>query len=239
MTAPRASFDENEGHFRDQGMNDRPAYPLVNLYLSSENGCADVTVIEFNRPEWGGALKMKELRRGNGLFYAHHGEDGYAALFTKKGADRVPLWFVAKEDDTFTIKWNTANGEFLSLYLIDNLTGVTYDMLANDSYTFQGHEGDYPSRFLIVFELLEEDPEEPDEPEVDDDESQFFAFFDGSQWVVTGDGVLDLIDVYGHVLWRDRVNGQCRLPLSDVASGVYLMRLTNNKGSKVQKIVVY
>ncbi len=239
MTAPRASFDENEGHFRDQGMNDRPAYPLVNLYLSSENGCADVTVIEFNRPEWGGAMKMKELRRGNGLFYAHHGEDGYAALFTKKGADRVPLWFVAKEDDTFTIKWNTANGEFLSLYLIDNLTGVTYDMLANDSYTFQGHEGDYPSRFLIVFELLEEDPEEPEEPEVDDDESQFFAFFDGSQWVVTGDGVLDLIDVYGHVLWRDRVNGQCRVPLSEVASGVYLMRLTNNKGSKVQKIIVY
>ena len=68
--------DINESHFREWERN----YPLVNLYLSSDKGCADVTVIEFDRPEWGGATKLKELRVGNGQFYAHHGDNNYAAL---------------------------------------------------------------------------------------------------------------------------------------------------------------
>ena len=175
MIVTRSQFDtQNEGLFRGTYVidDDRPTYPLVNLYLSSHNGCADVTVIEFERPEWSGALKMKELRQGNGLFYAQHDNTHYAALFAEKGAERVPLWFEAKEDDIFTIKWKTANGDFLSMYLVDNLTGTTYDMLANDSYTFQGHVGDYPSRFYIVFKLYEEpdDPEEPEEPETPEGE---------------------------------------------------------------------
>ena len=228
-----------DGHFRGGSWNDyRPAYPLVNLYLSSRHGCADVTVIEFERPEWGGASKMKELRQGNGLFYAQHDNTLYAALFTEKGAERVPLWFEAKEDDIFTIKWNTANGDFLSMYLIDNIKGVTCDMLINDSYTFEGSTRDYPSRFQIVFRL-DDDLEEPDEPEEpEDDDGQNFAFFDGSQWVVTGDGMLDFIDLHGHILSRYDVHGQRRVSLPVVASGMYLFRLSNSEEVKVQKIIV-
>ena len=228
-----------DGHFRGGNWNDdRPAYPLVNLYLSSRHGCADVTVIEFERPEWGGASKMKELRQGNGLFYAQHDNTHYAALFTEKGAERVPLWFEAKEDDIFTIKWNTANGDFLSMYLIDNIKGVTRDMLINDSYTFEGSTRDYPSRFQIVFRL-DDDLEEPDEPEEpEDDDGQNFAFFDGSQWVVTGDGMLDFIDLHGHILSRYDVHGQRRVSLPVVASGMYLFRLSNSEEVKLQKIIV-
>ena len=229
-----------DGHFRGGNWNDdRPAYPLVNLYLSSRHGCADVTVIEFERPEWGGASKMKELRQGNGLFYAQHDNTLYAALFTEKGAERVPLWFEAKEDDIFTIKWNTANGDFLSMYLIDNIKGVTCDMLINDSYTFEGSTRDYPSRFQIVFRL-DDDLEEPDEPEEpEDDDGQNFAFFDGSQWVVTGDGMLDFIDLQGRVLWHTRLSGgQSRVSLPRVASSMYLFRLSNSKEVKLQKIIV-
>ena len=207
-----------------------PNYPLVNLYLSSENGCRDVTVIEFHRPEWGGAIKLKELRVGNGIFYGHHGDDNYAALFVKEGAKKVPLWFEAKETDIYTIAWKTANGDFPSMYLVDNLTGVKYDMVENHSYTFQGHRNDYWSRFYITFSLDEEEPESDD---------NFSVFFDGSQWVVTGDGDLEVIDVLGHVLKRVRVSGgQNRISLPNVAAGVYLMRLTNRKQSKVLKVIV-
>ena len=213
-------------HFRSE----QPAYPLVNLYLSSDKGCADVTVIEFERPEWGGATKLKELRVGNGLFYAHHDNDFYAACFAQEGTDRVPLWFEAKEDDIFTIKWNTANGDFHSMYLIDNITGIQYDMLRNDTYTFEGHKNDYWSRFLIVFDVTD----------VDENHSHdLFVFFDGSEWVVTGEGDLEFIDVLGHVLMRTHVNdGQSRVRLPKVASGMYLMRLTNGDACKTQKVFV-
>jgi hypothetical protein len=228
-----------DGHFRGSSWDDdRPAYPLVNLYLSSRHGCADVTVIEFERPEWNGALKMKELRQGNGLFYAQHDNTHYAALFAEKGVERVPLWFEAKEDDIFTIKWKTANGDFLSMYLVDNLTGTTYDMLANDSYTFQGHVGDYPSRFYIVFKLYEE-PDDPEEPEEPEGEGNSFVFFDGSEWVVTGDGMLDFIDVQGRILWHSRLSGgQSRVSVPLVAAGVYMFRLTNGEEVKMQKVIV-
>ena len=217
----------DDGHFRDEHID----YPLVNLYLSSDQGCADVTVIELERPEWGGARKLKELRVGDGLFYAHHEGTYYAALFAEHGVDRVPLWFEAKEDDIFTINWNTANGEFNSMYLIDNIAGVQYDMLRNDSYTFEGHKGDYPSRFLIVFNVTGVD-------EFDDEGENPFVIHNGSEWIVTGDGLLQFIDVNGQVLWQDRVSGQRRVSLPLVADGPYLFRLTNSKETKVQKVII-
>ncbi len=222
--------DASDIAYRSRSYN----YPLVNLYLSSERGCSDVTVIEFHRPSWGGAKKQKGLRQGNGLFYAYHENEPYAALFAKEGTDKVPLKFEAKEDDVFTMRWNTANGYFSSLYLIDNLTGARYDMLANDSYVFEGHKDDYYSRFYITFDCL--DVEEYEEDEVE----KTFAFFDGSQWVVTGEGSLELIDLQGRILWQERVSGgQSRVSIPDVAKSLYLLRLVNSsEGTKVQKIVI-
>ena len=231
MTVTRQSLDINneefDGHFRGW----KPRYPLVNLYLSSEQGCTDVTVIEFERPEWGGARKLKELRMGNGIFYAQHDDTHYAALFAKKGVERVPLWFEANEDDVFTIKWETANGDFQSMYLVDNMTGAKCDMTEMDRYTFQGHVGDYRSRFYITFNVTDL------EEQVDDDHD--FAFYDGSQWVVTGNGDLEFIDLQGRVLNRTIVSGgQSRVSLPNVASGLYLFRLTNGDETKIQKIIV-
>ena len=140
------------------------------------------------------------------------------------------MWFEAKENDIYTIKWNTANGDFHSMYLIDNITGVRYDMLANDSYTFQGHVGDYPSRFYITFSVTDVEENEADNT---------FVFFDGSQWVVTGEGQLEFIDLQGRVLWKKPVyGGQSRVGLPDVACGMYLFRLTNGTETKVQKVIV-
>ena len=237
-TTNGAALKFNEGMTTTRALVDtvayrewRPNYPLVNLYLSSEKGCADVTVVEFHRPEWGGAQKQKQLRQGNGLFYAYHDGEPYAALFTKEGATRVPLWFEPKDEDIFTISWDMANGDFTSLYLIDNLKGVQYDMLANDSYVFEGRKEDYASRFYITFECT--DVEEHGE-EVDNT----FAFFDGSQWVVTGEGMLDLIDLQGRVLWRGKISGgQSRVSLPNVAKSIYLLRLVNSKETKIQKII--
>ena len=187
-----------------------------------------MTVIEFGRPEWGGARKLKELRVGDGLFYAQHNDTHYAALFTVEDIERVPLWFEAKDDDIFTIKWNTANANFQSMYLVDNMTGVRYDMLRNNSYSFEGHKGDYPSRFYITFRFTD----------VEENQDHPFVFFDGSQWVVTGEGEVEFIDLLGQVLARRRVSGQTRLNLPEVAEGVYLFRLIEGQETKIQKVIV-
>ena len=127
--------------------------------------------------------------------------------------------------------WSTYNGYFSSLRLIDNLTGVNYDMLANDSYTFEASTSDYASRFYITFTCT--DVEEFNQG------NESFAFFDGSEWVVNGKGYLEVVDVMGRVLFAERLtNDQNRVSLSGVAKGVYLMRVSDNKTMRVQKIVV-
>jgi hypothetical protein len=116
------------------------------------------------------------------------------------------------------------------MYLIDNILGVEYDMLKNDTYTFEGHTDDYPSRFLIVFELTGIEEEEEEEHD--------FAFFTGSEWVVTGDGDLQFIDVLGQVLAEKHISGQTRIILPLVADGPYLFRLNGPKGVKTQKVII-
>ena len=65
-----------------------------------------------------------------------------------------------------------------------------------------------------------------------------FAFFDGSQWVVTGEGMLDLIDLQGRILWQRKISGgQSRVSLPNVAKSMYLLRLVNSKETKIQKII--
>ena len=88
-----------------------------------------------------------------------------------------------------------------------------------------------------------------DEEQDEDDDastgtaSTIFAFFDGSQWVVTNDGhgpaTLDIIDLQGRVLHSTTLaEGQAHIGLPDMAKGMYLMRMTNQNGMFVQKIVV-
>ena len=251
-TPPALNFSEEHtvlrsaigtsGSYRGE---ERHTYPLVNLFLKSDKGCSDVCVVELNRPEWGGATKLRDMYTGNGLFYAFHDNKNYAALFAAPDAERIPLKFEPKDEagDTYTLSWNTANGEFNKLILVDNLTGVQYDMLRNSSYSFSGKKGDYWSRFYITFDVTGIEEEEEEDDDTTDTASTSFAFFDGSEWVVTnsshGTAQLDLIDLQGRVLHSATLaEGQARIGLPDVAKGMYLMRLNSNNGTKVQKIIV-
>ena len=223
--------DAENATFRDW----RPNYPLVNLFAYDNEGRGDVVVIEFNRPENGGGKKVKTLRSGNHLIYAHNEDTDYGAFFAKEGTSRVPVRFLSFESETkpYTLRWDTHNGFFNSLYLIDNLLGVTYDMLANDSYTFVGSKEDYVSRFVIVFDVT-------DVEENNDTNLKTFAFNDGNSWVVNGTGRLEVIDVTGRILYtEDLHNEQNHVNLNRYAKGVYLLRLWSNDKARIQKIVLH
>ena len=227
MTVTRKDV-ENAG-FREE----LPAYPLVNLFAYDWENKGDVLVVEFNRPENGGGIKSKSLRNGNHLVFAHHGDDDYGAFFAKEGTKQVPVRFQSfeKEKKPYTFRWNLQNGDFRSLYLIDNMTGIQYDMLRNDSYSFEASKQDYLSRFLIVFDVtdVEEHTEDIN-----------FAFFDGSSWVVNGKGRLEVVDVLGRILHAETLHGdQNRVNLDNYAKGIYLLRLWEGDTPKIQKIIMH
>ena len=211
----------------------RPCYPLVNLFATNATGMRDLAVIEFNRPELGGATKLNVLN--NAKFELSSSMDGkqYSILFTPEGTQRVPVRFKTTEDGTYTMTWETYHGIFSSLRLVDNLTGVNCDMLSTDHYTFEASSSDYASRFYITFSCVGVDENESAEG------TGVFAYFDGSEWVINGKGRLDVVDVTGRVLRSEMLyNEQNRLNISGFAKGVYVLRVVDNKKVRVQKIVV-
>ena len=214
-----------------RGDDDRINYPLVNLFVENAIGIRDLAIVEFNRPELGGATKVNGLRNANFQLAASLEGQRYGLVFTPEGTERVPVHFTTEENGTFTLTWETMHGNFTSLLLVDNMTGTITDMLRADHYTFDASKDDYASRFYLTYTVTGVD-------EYNEGDGSF-AFFDGSEWVVNGKGQLDIVDVTGRVLFSKRlVNERNRVSLNGVANGVYLMRVTDGKNTMVQKIVV-
>jgi hypothetical protein len=227
-TAEKAT--DGSSYFRG-GVN-QLNYPLVNLFVKNQQGNRDLTIIEFNRPELGGATKVRGLRNSDFRIAAGFNGREYGILFTPEGTEKVPVHFKAEHDGIYTMTWGMENGNFTSLRLIDNKTGVNYDMLANDSYTFEASSDDYASRFYITYAVTGLDEEVIYE-------SENFAFFNGSEWIINGQGHLDVIDMTGRVLYAAQLsNDQNRVNLDGFAKGVYLLRVIDNKVVRTQKIIV-
>ena len=213
--------------FRGEQLN----YPLINFVLSDGESSKDIAVLEVGRPENGGAEKLR-VSNGKGRISLRHDNQNFAVLFRDMTEGSQPLYFDADEDGMFTLSWNTANADFRELTLVDNITGVRYDMLSHDHYVFEGHANDYRSRFKVVigsFTGLEEE----------ETVTNNFAFFDGSEWVVNGQGRFTVTDMMGRMVYSANLeNDQNRVNLNGVAQGMYLMQVSNSDGSRVQKIVV-
>ncbi len=173
-------------HFRGE----QPTYPLINFILTDNNGTTDIAVLELNRPENSGALK---LRAGNpdGRIYFRHDNTNMAIFFRDNAEGHQSLNFAAEEDGNFTLNWNTANADFRTLTLVDNITGIKTDMLTHDHYTFEGRVDDYNTRFKIVFGEMNNNEEEP--------VLEHFAFFDHGNLIVNGTGHFEVVDVLGRV----------------------------------------
>lgn len=216
-----------------RGDEEMPRYPLVNLILSEENGSHDYAVVELGRPEAGGAKKVKTLRVGDAQIYAHVNDEDYSIAFTTPGVSSVPVHFNTYAEGVFTLTWNTQNGDFSYLHLVDNLTGVDIDCLETEKYVFSATPDDYNSRFRLVFSYT--GIEENEDAEL----AETFAFMHNGALIVNGEGCLECIDLQGRVLFVTDVYGsQNRVSLPDFSSGLYLLNLRNGKQVKVQKLIV-
>jgi len=202
-------------------------YPLVNLFATNEAGKRDLAVIEVDRPVTDGSPKLRAMNNANFELYSRMNSNDYSILFTEPGTERVALCFKAKEDGKYTLSWDTQNGEFEYLELIDNITGDKYDMLTADHYNFETKSTDLATRFYVVFHRAE-----GGDPDATDDG---FAYFDGNDWVITGEGLLQLSDVAGHVLYTEYLPGEySRVQFHQFAAGVYVLQLND----KTQKIII-
>ena len=213
----------------------QPAYPLVNVILTDSQGRNDLVVLELGRDADEGVEKLR-VGECSGRIGLALGSESYAILFRDETAEQQALRFEAEEAGEFTLRWETANAEFESLTLVDNIEGSTTDMLSRDSYSFEGNPDQYASRFRIVIGDYK-GIDEPEVPEPVEGPTCSFAYQTGDQLVVEGEGTLEVVDMLGHVVMTERLSdGQSRVRVPQTA-GVYLLRLTGKNGTRTQKIV--
>ena len=223
-----------EGNSLSYFRGERFDYPLVNLICTDANGKRDLTTVEIDRPVLGGARKLYNMKASDAMLYAHYDNGSYQALYAPKGVREFPVRLEVLTDGVFTITWSMFHGNFSYVHLIDNITGADIDMLRANEYRFEASTEDYTSRFRLILDVTGVD-------EYDDDNTigSNFAFFDGNAWVITGEGTLQMFDVNGRCLYSTNAEGeQSSISLPKVATGVYMLRLTDNKNTQVQKIVV-
>ncbi|MCQ2303272.1 MAG: T9SS type A sorting domain-containing protein [Bacteroidales bacterium] len=210
---------------------ERPAYPLINLMVKGDDGTNDIAVVEFSRPEYSAAAKMKHIGGNGKVYFRHNGED-CALLYLDEDIDNLPVRFETVEDGAYTLTWSTANATFSYLHLIDNMKGMDIDMLTSEGYTFQSTTSDYASRFKLVFAYTGVEEESGTATE-------HFAFVSNGNLIVNGTGMFEMIDMNGRVISATRLtDAQNTVALPNAAAGVYVLKLTDSANSKVQKVVI-
>ncbi|MBO7617685.1 MAG: T9SS type A sorting domain-containing protein [Bacteroidales bacterium] len=202
----------------------------LTVNLSQNRGAAiDRVIIGFSE---GDVLPKFMLNENNAKLYIPQGNVDYAVV-RSAGVGELPLNFKASKNGTYTLSIDTENMEMNYLHLIDNMTGMDIDLLQTPSYSFEASTRDYASRFRLVFAGTSTDATSSDA----------FAFYSNGNWIInnpsTGSGVatLQIVDVNGHLLCNEQINGCCSKSF-EAAPGVYMLRLINGENVKTQKIVV-
>ena len=185
------------------------------------------------------------VSRGEGLCKVSHLNTEAPALSIPKEGINYAIATLDGTTEAFPLKLHATPGEYtISVnatnavpsitycHLIDRLTGRDIDLLRQPAYTFTSNgtmnvTGDTPGdRFLVRLRPASE--------------GDIFAYHDGNNIVVNGNGELQVFDITGLQLSSIRLDGRLtadRATLGITHSGVYLLRLLSND-MKTQKIVV-
>jgi len=203
-----------------------------------ENDLSQQNVIILN-PESDGSYKSEY----DGRFLPLYAPE----LYTMKGSKKlststlpvpdenssIPVYFETNGAFQFNIELLEAPMQNI-IYLTDNQTGVQHNLSENPVYSFTSNEGDNPNRFLIHFGALSLDESSLT--------TAAHAYVHNSSLNVlnaSGQTQVDIIDLQGRTLQSSsfRAEGLYSQPIS-LPTGVYVVRVMDEKGMRTAKVVV-
>lgn len=204
ITAPSSKDEQNE----------RVALNLI----GNDDNVIDRAIVRFGE---GGTLSKLTLKENSTKIYIPQ-EDGDFAVVRSNGKENIPVNFKASKIGRYTISVETEGVNMNYLHLIDRLTGKDTDLLIENKYSFIASQSDIESRFILSF----------GNNGYESSTDGTFAYQNGSDIVVRGEGELQVFDVMGRMVMQQCVNGEEIVSVQ--SQGVYVFRLNG----KTQKIVV-
>jgi hypothetical protein len=187
----------------------------------------DKAIVSFDE---GTQLEKFIFNEEHAKLFIPQGTEDYAIAFSNKKGE-VPVHFKTKEVGTYTITVvetfpetspeTHGRASLQGVHLIDLLANVDIDLGVENSYTFIGSPADRQARFKIVFKNIENDG------------NDIFAYQNGSDIIVSGEGELQIFDVVGRMVMNQHINGVETINKPS-QSGVYILKLNG----MTQKIVI-
>ena len=199
--------------------------PEDNGYISIVAGNENSIDNAFIQIGNGNTLRKMNISNGNKV-YVMNGDKDYAAARIDEANGTMPVHFEAAAEGTYTITVEATDLDLEYFSLIDNSTGDETDLLVEPSYTFKANSDEPSARFTLIFRKT---TLETDEINV---ENNIFAYQNGSDIIVNGEGELQVFDVMGRLVMTTNVNGIETINVK--SQGVYIFRLNG----MTQKIVV-
>jgi hypothetical protein len=194
--------------------NDQIMFAVKNAEYS------DVAYVLFK--EGHGLNKVEHRNAEIPMLYVINNGEEFAIADMSDNTGVINLGFEAKTMGQYTISLK-AEGQYSYMHLIDKLTGEDTDMLVEDSYTFVGSQSDRNDRFVLRLNYNAAGI---------DSESDIFAYQNGNDIIVRGEGTLQVFDITGRMVMSTRIDSV--ETINGIESGVYIFRMEG----KTQKIVV-
>ena len=176
----------------------------------------DNAIVSFNE---GAKLGKYIFNKDNASLCIKQDGNDYAIAYAKREGE-VPVEFKTKETGKYTISFG--GDDLNGVQFVDKFENITVDLRVSKNYTFIGSAADLTDRFKLVFNA---------EPIVDGN----FAYQNGDDIVVTGDGTLQVYDILGRHITDYEINGT--QVIERLLQGVYIFRLVGDE-VKTQKVIV-
>ena len=195
----------------------------VALNLNRNNGGAiDRVIVRFDE---GGTLPKYTLRENSTIIYIPQADRDYAVV---KGSatNVIPVNFKTEDFGVYTLSSDIAGANVDYMHLIDKITGEDVDMLLEGEYSFVAAPVDRQDRFILRLNYS---------GYFDDNDVNNFAYQNGSDIVVCGEGTLQVFDVMGRFVSSYEINGV--QTIHALPMGVYIFRMLGDD-VKTQKIYV-
>ena len=191
-------------------------------YISIVAGNSEFTDNAFVQVGGGNTLHKMTLSDNSSIVYVMNNGNDYAAATIDALEGSMPVCFKANALGSYTITIEAIDINADYLHLIDNFTGEDINLLLEPSYSFIASNGDRAERFTLVFRANG----------CEGSTNDIFAFQNGSDIVVNGEGELQVFDVTGRMVATQHVNGVQTVNVP--SQGVFIFKLNE----KTQKIVV-
>ncbi len=227
------SRSDAESQSRDASMNpakstniDTSQQPTISLTVSNAN-YSDKAFVVFDKGI--GLDKINHENENIPLLYIPQDDTDYAIAMMDENVSEIPVSFEAMTMGQYTISLQQENCGFEELYLLDKETGEKINILEED-YTFMATTADNAERFILL----------KDNGQQTTANSSHFAYVSGEDLIISVEGAVQIIDVMGRIIYsNDVTSDNSRIDVSGFDNAAYIVRVVNEEGVKVQKVVIY